>query len=706
MDAQLLLGRYRRVRNIGQGGFSTVDLFEDTRLKREIAIKRIPTRLVGQTDDTPGLKEAQAAAHLNNPHIVKILDFRLLDNEALLLMEYVDGPTLTKLLLNSKVLLDLDCIAALARDVGQALGYAHENAILHLDIKPDNVLVAAADGHAKVSDFGLSQIFEATGFANPGGGSVGYMPPEQIRLEEVDARSDIWAFAILVYQLLTGVNPYLTSDPRRSLELIEAKPLTPPSQLCADLEGELDDVLLWALAPAIDERPDSIADFLDQLLPLLGSVRSGHGRLKPMAVECQARAAADQAPSLAAAVPRAPAAPQPASATAPTAPLAPFAPLLPASANQQRGFGVPDPEIEKELDLQGLLLDDPAGQPAPAQRQNIGNAKGDKKNKAARAPGAAQNTGFWGRLGRGQRSMIARAAMLFAALTLTYIGLSGFGLGGLSTSGLAAGMTASAQNSLVIGVLVLVAIVAFIAPPAGSAIGLLAFAAGLVACGLVYIGLGFFLLTWVFWALIGRRGLRESWLLAATPFFALLLAPFTVPVLAGSLLKPWPALAASAFAWVTLVLLAGLGTPLLGFSLSPLYCGAFVVPAASEAFPQTLRQIVFDPAAWFGLGGFLLATTVGLLINRQKTRKRLLLSAVLATIVLAAFILIVPLWFGSPVLSGLGSDYYASLGHGAPIGTLLRLFCSFAVLFLLAGLGVGSNHPNDLVGAQYPPEEV
>ncbi|MDR0309126.1 MAG: serine/threonine protein kinase, partial [Coriobacteriales bacterium] len=222
---QMLLGRYRRLHAAGKGGFATVEVGWDTRLQRRVAIKRISLKAYQEYQptesqaypgaiDLPGLQEARTAALLNDAHIVRVIDFQTTEDEAFIIMEYVDGPTLTEVLMAADELLDLDIIAALIRDIAQALICAHENQVLHLDIKPDNVLLDMSNGHAKVTDFGLAQLASSSGYSSSRGGSCGFMPPEQIDGSIVDERSDLWSFAILSYQLLTGMNPFLTRSPR------------------------------------------------------------------------------------------------------------------------------------------------------------------------------------------------------------------------------------------------------------------------------------------------------------------------------------------------------------------------------------------------------------------------------------------------------------------------------------------------------------
>lgn len=279
MERPLILNRYRPLETKGKGGFSVVDVAWDTRLQRRVAIKRIPL----QVDDTalPGIAEARTAALLSDAHIVSVLDFEVTGTEALLIMEHVDGPTLGALMDENEELLDLDAIATIAKAVSEALECAHENQVLHLDIKPDNVLIDHV-GHVKVTDFGLAELAGTAGFAEAQGGTIGYMPPEQITAGNVDPRSDQWAFASLVYEMLTGQNPFLSSTVEGSLDRIENGEIVLPSALRDELDPEVDDIILVALSAEKERRFESVSVFYQALAPYLGNVEKGRKRLRAL----------------------------------------------------------------------------------------------------------------------------------------------------------------------------------------------------------------------------------------------------------------------------------------------------------------------------------------------------------------------------------------------------------------------------------------
>ena len=273
----LIVNRYRLIETTGQGAYGTVNIAWDTRLQRRVAIKRIPLS-VSETE-LPGIQEARTAALLNDAHIVTLHDFQVTGTEALIIMEYVDGPTLGDLLRESPQLLSLDVITAIVSDIAAALSYAHENQVLHLDIKPDNILIDH-QGNIKVSDFGLSQLSGITGFNEPQGGTLGYMPPEQLLQQSIDPRTDLWALGALFYQLLTGQTPFAAATLQESLDRIVNQPLPLPTAFDPQLDPYIDELLIKALMADKALRFDSVSQFISQISPYLGNARKGRKELK------------------------------------------------------------------------------------------------------------------------------------------------------------------------------------------------------------------------------------------------------------------------------------------------------------------------------------------------------------------------------------------------------------------------------------------
>lgn len=302
----LILNRYRPLEEAGAGGFATVLAAWDTRIQRRVAIKCL--RLDGYASpadahsprEIPGLDEARTAAMLSDSHIVGVYDFDASGAQAYLIMEYMDGITLTELM-REEGALSLDVATCVFEAVAGALETAHENQVLHLDIKPDNVLINR-QGQVKVADFGLSQLSHAAGYGRAAGGTIGYMPLEQMRLEACDARTDEWALAALTYEMLVGENPFRAPGLDAAERAIEQAEVFVPSMVRGDLNEEVDEALFGALAIDRDDRFDSVELFADAMLPHMGDARRGTRELAVLVGEaCDDGADCDEGRSAASA---------------------------------------------------------------------------------------------------------------------------------------------------------------------------------------------------------------------------------------------------------------------------------------------------------------------------------------------------------------------------------------------------------------------
>ncbi len=254
-------------------------------MQRRVAIKRLPLprsaqrgAAAGATALAPrdsGLAEARTAALLNHPDIVTVHEWDTDSDEAFLIMEHVDGASLADLL-DDDGALDLDEAAAVLDAVFSAVEFAHENGVLHLDLKPQNVLVSR-DGRVKVADLGISALSTAAGHATSYGGTPGYMPPEQIRGEPVDERTDVWALGALAFELLTNANPFISDSAEGALFKIEVAEPSAPSDFDHGLPPEIDDVVMTALAPA-PGGPLPVGDALRGLAHAAAWATSAPGR--------------------------------------------------------------------------------------------------------------------------------------------------------------------------------------------------------------------------------------------------------------------------------------------------------------------------------------------------------------------------------------------------------------------------------------------
>jgi hypothetical protein len=286
VEEPLILDRYRPLADLGAGGHGSVVLAFDTKMARRVAIKRLPLPLdrTGRPVARIGLTEARTAALLNHPNIVVVHEWDTDSDEAFIVMEDLDGASVADLLDATGEPLTRDETASIVAAVSAAVSFAHSNGVLHLDLKPANVLVTR-DGRVKVADFGVSALTDAAGRALGTAGTIGYMPPEQLRGEPLDGRTDCWALAALTYELLTDANPFDADTAEGSLFKIEVADIPAPSEFESGLPGAVDDVLMAALAAEPDERYRSVAEFARAILPYLGDPEAGRESLEVLVGE-------------------------------------------------------------------------------------------------------------------------------------------------------------------------------------------------------------------------------------------------------------------------------------------------------------------------------------------------------------------------------------------------------------------------------------
>jgi serine/threonine protein kinase len=202
---------YNILEKLGEGGMGVVYLAEDTKLKRQVAIKFLPHHISANEEERKRFKiEAQAAAALNHPNIATIYAIEESDFEVFIVMEYIEGKELKSLVETRHApSLSVEVIINYAIQIAEGLEAAHKKGIIHRDIKSSNIMITES-GIVKIMDFGLAKVGKGTQLTQVGStlGTIEFMSPEQTRGKEVDHRTDIWSFGVVFYEMLTAKMPF------------------------------------------------------------------------------------------------------------------------------------------------------------------------------------------------------------------------------------------------------------------------------------------------------------------------------------------------------------------------------------------------------------------------------------------------------------------------------------------------------------------
>jgi hypothetical protein len=278
MTEPMILDRYRIIEQVGRGGYGEVFRAEDTLMNRTVAVKRID---LSDKTSARTLTEARAAGQLNHPNVVTVFDLEHDDRYSYLIMEFIDGVTLSNIL-QAKSPLSIEESLDIAIQIADALEAAHAMDIVHRDIKPDNIMITK-DGNVKVTDFGIARLGAST-LTVEGDvlGTFAYMSPEQAKGGRIDARTDVFSLGVVIYEMLTGVSPFASATPAGIVFKITNLDAQPPSEINPGISADLESLILRALEKKRSQRLDDVTIMRHYLESMRSAKSPSHKVIKPL----------------------------------------------------------------------------------------------------------------------------------------------------------------------------------------------------------------------------------------------------------------------------------------------------------------------------------------------------------------------------------------------------------------------------------------
>jgi eukaryotic-like serine/threonine-protein kinase len=253
------LGKYQILKTLGSGGFGTVYLVRDTWIDKKVAIK-VPHKQNGEFDEL--LREPRLLAALDHDNIVSIVTAEKFEDYFFIVMEFVEGESLEARIQRTKGV-DLPTAIDFSRQVAAGVDYAHRQGVLHRDLRPGNVLVTP-EGRVKITDFGTSRFLEVADRASTIIGSPPYMAPEQFQGRAAFA-SDVYSIGVIMYEMMTGVLPYFSANPRQLEKMAASGRFARPRERNRAIPVEIEEIITRALAPLISNRYQQAGELLDDL---------------------------------------------------------------------------------------------------------------------------------------------------------------------------------------------------------------------------------------------------------------------------------------------------------------------------------------------------------------------------------------------------------------------------------------------------------